>query len=203
MFIELIDLLRCPVDHEESWLVAAFTKMDRRFVLEGKLGCPVCSRTYPIAGGAALFGGEPLVVAGGEGDISSDETIRTAALLGLTRPGSTIVMEGPEAATAVRLSEMTEARVIVVNAIVGSGESERVGLVSAKERLPFATSSADGVLFTSQRGARLEEALRILKPGGRLVVRAGVTVIPHFRELARDDRNVVGESVGPLIALSR
>lgn len=202
MFIELIDLLRCPVDHEESWLVAAFTGMDGRFVRQGKLGCPVCSRSYPIENGVAYFStADPETDASMH--VSADDTIRFAALLGLTRPGATIVMEGPEARVAFELAEMTDSRVIVLNAPEDFGEAERVGVVATGERIPLATASVAGVVGTSDRGARLQEAARVLRPGGRVVTRADLAVAPIFRELARDERNVVGETVGPLIGLSR
>ena len=32
----MIDLLRCPREHEETWLVAAFNRMEGRFIVEGK-----------------------------------------------------------------------------------------------------------------------------------------------------------------------
>ena len=43
MFIELVDALRCPVAHAESWLVAAAIRMEARHIVDGTLGCPVCS----------------------------------------------------------------------------------------------------------------------------------------------------------------
>jgi uncharacterized protein YbaR (Trm112 family) len=201
MFIELIDLFRCPVDHEDSWLVAAFSRMDGRFVVEGKLGCPVCSGSYPIVGGVAEFApgeSEP-----GARHFTADDTIRFAALLGLTRPSMTIVIEGPEAACAFSLAEMSDCRVIVLNPPPDLGESERVGAVRAGERIPLAAASVDGFIATSHQGARLQEAARVLRPGGRIVAASGAAITPIFRELARDDRNVVGEAAGPLIGLSR
>ena len=51
MFIELVDALRCPRPHEESWLVLAASRLEARHVLEGTLGCPVCHAQYPIRDG--------------------------------------------------------------------------------------------------------------------------------------------------------
>ena len=42
MFIELVDALRCPATHEESWLVARRSAHGGAARLEGTLGCPVC-----------------------------------------------------------------------------------------------------------------------------------------------------------------
>ena len=55
MFIELVDALRCPVAHEESWLVASATHTDARHIVDGLLGCPVCHAEYPIRQGVADF----------------------------------------------------------------------------------------------------------------------------------------------------
>src|SRR5829696_1093046 len=55
MFIELVDTLRCPNPHEESWLVVSATTLEARHIREGVLGCPVCRAEYPVRGGIADF----------------------------------------------------------------------------------------------------------------------------------------------------
>lgn len=203
MFIELIDLLRCPVPHEDSWLVAAFTRMDGRFVRTGKLGCPVCSSTYPIIDGTAHF--EPAMT--GDADLpapaAEEDVVRDAALLGLTRPGALVVIVGSSAAGAAQLAEMTESRVIVVNPVARIDEIERVGIVTAGDRIPLADGSADGLITDDSSSTLATEAARLLKPGGRIVAVAGADLGARFHELARDERNVVAESRGPLVGLTR
>ena len=202
MFIELIDLLRCPVPHEDSWLVAAFTSMDGRFVRKGKLGCPVCSKTYPIVDGIAHF--EPAAAADAAilAAASEDEVVRAAALLGLTRPGALVVIVGASAGAA-QLAEMTESKVIVVNPRMRIDETERVGIVTAGERIPLADASADGLIIDDSSEGLIAEAARLLKPGGRVVAGAEADLGTRFHELARDERNVVGEARGPLVSLKR
>ena len=212
MFIELIDLLRCPREHDDSWLVAAFTRMDQRFVIQGKLGCPVCGESYRIENGIADLRGSEAV-----GDTpdnrkhledaladrtSPDDVMRFAAMLGLTRPGSLVVMEGETAGLAVALSEMTEARVIALNPPGQLSESERVGVVLGDRRIPLAPASVDGIVLGSQT-ASFADSGRVLKPGGRFIAAAHTDIGPRFRELARDERHVVAESIGPLIPLTR
>ena len=51
MFIELTDHLRCPAEHEESYLVLLPERMEDRSVREGRLGCPLCGRTYAVVDG--------------------------------------------------------------------------------------------------------------------------------------------------------
>ena len=55
MFIELVDTLRCPNPHEESWLVLATSVLAERHIREGLLGCPVCLAEYPVRGGVVDF----------------------------------------------------------------------------------------------------------------------------------------------------
>ncbi len=43
MHIELTDLLRCPADHDEAFLVLLPDRMEGRRVLAGHLGCPMCN----------------------------------------------------------------------------------------------------------------------------------------------------------------
>ncbi|MDQ3083041.1 MAG: hypothetical protein M3R07_12615 [Gemmatimonadota bacterium] len=203
MFIELIDLLRCPREHEDSWLVAAFTKMDGRFVIEGKLGCPVCSASYPVVDGVARFA----PARGYSGvTIAADETepLRIAAMLNLTRPGSVVVLEGSSAIYASAIVGLTEARVLALNAAGTTvTEAERVAEVIAGNRIPVAARSVDGIVIESGTQETIEDALRVLVPGGRIVAPADADLGNMFREIARDDRNVVGETIGQLVSLGR
>lgn len=209
MFIELIDLLRCPREHEDSWLVAAFTKMRERFVIEGKLGCPVCESSYPIRNGIADLLGVGAESAPERNETvpasatSIDDIVRFAAMLGLTRPGSLVVMEGGAADVATALSEMTEARVITLNPTGQVTETERVAVVLAGDRIPLAAASVDGIVLGDQSQTSLAEAARALKPGGRIVAPVSTDLGSRFRELARDERHAVAESIGQLISLTR
>jgi hypothetical protein len=56
VFLPLIDRLRCLNAHQDTWLVASIDRVDDRDVLEGTLGCPICSAEYPIREGTVWFG---------------------------------------------------------------------------------------------------------------------------------------------------
>jgi uncharacterized protein YbaR (Trm112 family) len=208
VYIELIDLLRCPRVHEESWLVAAFNKMDGRFVIEGKLGCPVCSASYPIVNGVADLrdsNDAPVVEpSSSTGEDDEGAALRVAAMLGLTRAGSVAVLSGMPGPTAGLVAEMASVRVVGTNSITPGSEQENVAMIRSSDRLPFASGSIDAVMLgTTVSSDEVEEAVRILKTGGRLVVTSDSPLRGNLREIARDDRYIVAESTGPLLGLSR
>jgi len=207
MYIELIDLLRCPREHDDTWLVAAFTKMDGRFIVTGKLGCPVCNSTFAIEKGRADL---RLPDARDQGEHAAksltghdpDSAVRLAAMLGLTRPGSLAVLSGAESSLARAVSELTDCRVIVLDPSDAIPDSERIAGIFAGRRIPLAAASVDGIV-TTDSGAGLSDAVRVLKPGGRLVTSIQFALPPNCRELARDESYIVAELVGPLLKLSR
>jgi len=55
VFIELTEILRCPNDHAESYVVAAPITMDGRRIVRGVVGCPECKAEFPIVDGVVYF----------------------------------------------------------------------------------------------------------------------------------------------------
>jgi uncharacterized protein YbaR (Trm112 family) len=200
MYIELIDLLRCPVEHEETWLVASFDRMEGRFIFAGKLGCPVCSATYEIIDGIPRFSSAQMP--GNDPECSDEDVIRTAALLNLTRPDSLAVLCGSEAISANRVSEMTQARIVALNPGSHVEETERVAVVTCERRIPLASASVDAIAL-GDAASLVHDASRILRSGGRISADSSTELGAQFREIARDERHVVGELVGPVIQLER
>ena len=200
MFIETVDLLRCPRDHEETWLVAAFTRMDGRFIVEGKLGCPICNASYDIVDGVAHFGGEPSEAFAPR--VDQDAVMRTAALLNLSRPGAVAVLCGDEASAAEDVSQLTQCVVIALNPSSNIEDTERVATVVCVDRIPLASSSVDAIALGAC-ATLVSDVPRILRPGGRVTADTGIALPSELREIARDDRTVVLESVGPIITLRR
>lgn len=206
MYIELIDLLRCPRVHPDSWLVAAFSRMDGRFVVEGKLGCPVCSATYRIRDGIADLTEaeyESTHVGTGLGPPDEEGAMRAAALLGLTKPNALVVLAGDAAFLAQQVSDLAEARVIALEPAARIVESEKVAVVLTDARLPFAPTSVDGIMLDESTTAFASDASRVLRQGGRLIVPQGTPLPAGFRQLAADDMEIVAEFIGELISLSR
>jgi uncharacterized protein YbaR (Trm112 family) len=200
LYIELIDLLRCPVEHEETWLVASFSRVEDRFIIEGKLGCPVCSAMYEIVDGVPRFG--PRALPSNPVEASDDDVVRAAALLNLTRPNSIAVLCGDETRVAAGVSEMTQARIIVLNPQSHIEETERVAAVTCENRIPLGSASVDAIAV-GDCGALVGDAARVLRPGGRISAAASIDLGSGFVTLARDEKNVVGEAPSSVIQIGR
>src|SRR2546422_10906723 len=55
MHIELIEMLRCPEEHREEFLVLSTSEMNGRMVWLGVVGGPVCHRDFEIIDGIVDF----------------------------------------------------------------------------------------------------------------------------------------------------
>jgi uncharacterized protein YbaR (Trm112 family) len=197
--IEFIDLLRCPEPHEESWLVAAFHRMEGRNVINAKLGCPVCNAEYFIRDGIAVFGDG---ISGARP--AAMDPAHIAAFLNLTSPGKTILLAGAFAAYSAAVSLATEARAISLNAD-HPGRLDQVAEVRAGPRVPLAANSLDGIALDESHSTQefLAEAQRVLRSGGRLLMPGSSKLPAAVHELARDSHHIVAERVTELITLGR
>jgi hypothetical protein len=209
VFIELIDLLRCVRPHNDTWLVASFTNVSHRFVEEAKLGCPSCSAEYWIRGGAADFSGEVILPeCEDERKAASHRreelATRVGAYLEATEPGATIVLGGLWAYAAQELSELAEARVIALNPPGEVKESEMVGLVRVGSKIPLAAGSVLGVAFDAWFPANIvESAVRVVRPGGRIVGPTAIAAPSELSILAHDDKYWVAQKAPEVVTISR
>jgi uncharacterized protein YbaR (Trm112 family) len=221
MFIELVDALRCPVPHEESWLVASATRMDARHIVEGMLGCPVCHAEYPLHNGVVDFRRGTLSNASSEilpesaaepvpllDPVPSPDPAlaeRLAALLGLSDARGFAVLVGPWGAQASVLSQLVETPLVLVDPPPGVEGSPGVSVLRTDGGpLPLAPGAARGVAIETASAARVASAVGVLKVFGRLVASVAVPLPHGVRELARDDALWVGERerpASPLVAL--
>lgn len=195
MHLDVVPVLRCPREHEESGLVLAADETRGRHVVTGVLGCPVCEAEYPVRDGIAYFAERRV------GRDGRAEVIRTAAMLGLTEPGGVIMLGGQWASIADAISELAEALVLVVNPPAIVSHAERVSVVYAGEALPIAPRALRGAAIDTPNDAI---AIR-LRSKGRLVATNDVPVPPEIAELARDAEYWVGERTGvaPFLPLTR
>lgn len=210
MFIEFIDQLRCTSDHEETWLVASFLERNERFITRGTLGCYICTRQFPIEHGIARFGD---VVDKGSVNTETvpsattadnDAVMRLAAFLGAAER-STFVVAGDWALSAHALSQLFPMRIFALNPPQEIGDSEYVGIIESSEGIPLSAHSVNGVALDVKTAtpANVQSAIRVLRPGGRLLAPSSVEVPPGVTVLAQDNDLWVAEKTADLIALRR
>ena len=212
MFIELVDALRCPRTHEESWLVLAASRMETRHIREGALGCPVCRAEYPIRGGVVDLRLDPTVAPATRAGQAADAPHITdrvpadhlAAMLNLGDALGFAVLVGAWGRHAAALLELAHAPPLLlvdppphVEMIAGlSG-------VRADDVLPLALGAARAVAVDDSGAVRLESAAKATRAGGRVVGPAHAAVPDGVRVLARDEHVWVGEREAPPSSLVR
>lgn len=204
MFIELVDALRCPVPHEESWLVAASVQMQARHFVEGTLGCPVCGANYPIHDGVVDFrrGAAPLPARQPRGD--AERAMRLAALLGLDDAQGFAVLLGQWGADAAALATLVELPLLLVDPPDGVTGETGISVIRCDGPLPLAAGAARAMAIDVGDAARVASAVRATRARGRILAPAALEVPNEVRELARDQTLWVGErehAASPLITL--
>lgn len=195
MFVEIVDALRCPRAHEESWLVLAARHTEDRRVLEGTLGCPVCRAEYPIHAGIADFSDETARVRSFDAaTLTLPPADHLAAMLNLSDALGFAVLIGVWGARAGELVELLDAPpLLLVDPPAGIAMGHGLSGIRAGAKLPLAPGAARAVATDAVDPARVADAARVTRVGGRVVAPAGSLVPEGVRELVRDDAVWVGE----------
>ena len=171
MFIELTDHLRCPAEHDESFLVLLPDRIEDRSVRSGQLGCPVCGRTFKLAEGVFDTGDapEPDLREAQPGAVDADAL---TALAGLSGPGGYLVVVG---ALAGLWKEMAEANpgvgLVAVNPPARVNDSPSLSVLRSG-RIPLKSASMRGTVLSrpyADDPAWVREAARVVLPGLRVV----------------------------------
>ena len=169
MFIELTDHLRCPADHDETFLVLLPDVMEDRSVKSGQLGCPVCNRTFRIENGVLDIGGAP--ASGAAGSALDAEGVTTLA--GVNGPGGYMALVGPVASLWKEVAELQPGV-----ALVGINPAEDVTDQAPRfsairgHRIPIKSRAMRGVVLGrpyADDPAWVREAARVVLPGLRVV----------------------------------
>ncbi|MGH7509241.1 MAG: hypothetical protein ACREMZ_07195 [Gemmatimonadales bacterium] len=173
MFIELTDHLRCPANHDESFLVLLPETMDGRSVRTGQLGCPVCGRTFRLIDGVLDIGDEPPHDAGRGSALDAGGL---TALIGLHGPGGYMALVGPVASLWKEVAELNPGVALVaVNPDPGVVDSTALSVLRAG-RLPIKSRTMRGVVLGRPFGGDsrwVQEAARVVLPGLRVVGEGG------------------------------
>jgi uncharacterized protein YbaR (Trm112 family) len=204
MFIELVDSLRCPVAHEDSWLVAASTRTEFRHIVEGTLGCPVCRASYPVRRGVADFRRGATALTTPQVMPDEQEATRLAAFLDLTDRAGFAVLMGEWSAHAPVLRGLVETPIIIVDPPEGMEGEPGISAIRCDGELPLAVGSARGIALDGGSDARVASAVRATRTKGRIVAPATLPIPPGATELVRDERAWVAErdaATSPLVAL--
>jgi len=168
VFIELTDVLRCPADHPEQYLVLLPDEVANRAVVRGELGCPVCGETFPIKDGITRLG-EPAGIAGSAPSLDAGAA---CAFLGLTGPGGYVVLVGGAALLGDELAGLLDGvHLVALNPPAAVSGSLDLSVIDAG-RIPLKAGSVRGVVLGAGYGSDpvwLEEAHRIVLPGLRIV----------------------------------
>jgi uncharacterized protein YbaR (Trm112 family) len=179
MFIELTDHLRCPADHEESYLVLLPDEMRERSVRAGRLGCPVCGRIHEVKEGVLDLGGGDTALP--ETTILTPEAL--TALVGLSGPGGYMVLVGRPAMAWREVAKRNPGVGLVAVNPPAQVEDEPGVSVLRSGRLPLKSRSVRGVVLGSPFGGDprwVGEAGRVVLPGLRV---AGEGPVPDPNSL--------------------
>lgn len=202
MFIELVDALRCPRPHEESWLVLAASRIDARYIREGMLGCPVCRAAYEIHEGIADFRARagdlaaplPQHASSSHAPFELPEADQLAAMMSLGDALGFAVLVGEWGRRAEALLDGVEAPpLLLANPPAEVTMQPGLSGVRFDAALPLAIGAARAVAVDSADGAHVESAARSTRVGGRVIAPAQARVPDGVRELARDATVWVGE----------
>lgn len=204
MFIELVELLRCIREHDESWLVASIDELSERSIVRGRLGCPICQADYPVVEGAVDFSGATAAPALSSRSVNpEDVSLRAGAFLGLGENTGTVVLGGSWGAGAALLQRVTNSRVFVANAVPNANDVS-VGRILVDNALPFGAASCAGIaLDDSFHQGVFESASRVIRPRGRMVGPASLPRPAGLTLLAQDADWWVAEKPAEVTTLRR
>lgn len=181
MHISLSDLVTCPRCGPAYGLVLVPAWIQERRVKAGMLGCANCRERYPIREGVVWF--EAPAGAAAEARVgesrgpgaagSSDAVVKVAAVLGLAAVRGVVLLGGRAVVHGSGLARLIEGIEVVVLEGPGS-ESSGAGVVSRFRTgavVPLRNGSVAAVAWLGPVAeAMVAEAVRVLRPGGRLLV---------------------------------
>lgn len=200
MFIELVDALRCPAPHEESWLVASADRMEARHIVTGTLGCPVCHAQYPIANGVVDMRRDrapadrvPRETHAHACTPDDEHALRLAAFLELTDASGFALLLGRWAGYAPALRAQVETPLVAIDPDPAISGEPGISVVLTDGEIPVASGSARAVAIDAGSVKRAAAAASVARAKGRIVAPLAVAVPAGVRELARDETLWVGE----------
>ena len=198
MFIELVDDLRCPRPHEETWLVASTSRTVGRDIIEGTLGCPICRAEYPVREGVVWFADPGRVgdaAAGRSLPPDAELAMRLAAFLDLSDAQGVALLAGSWGPSTQLLRDVVPTHLVLLNPQPQVAAGNGISVLEIAAGIPLADATCRGVALDDAHAdaAHLDEAVRVLRPRGRLVAPVSTPTPAGVTELARDQQLWVAE----------
>lgn len=198
MLIPLVERLRCPKAHGETWLVASIDRAEQRDILEGTLGCPECMSEFAIRDGIVYFDED--VAREQPYSPNEAEAMRLAAALELTDPRMVAVLYGESGAHAMIMRGVSPVPLLLVNPPEGVTSGDGISIIVSR-RGGLARASVDAVAISGGASDEMISSLLVaLRPGKRLVLPASMPLPAAFTEIARDDDIYVAQLDADAIA---
>lgn len=204
MHIELTEMLRCPEEHREEFLVLATSEMNGRMVWIGLVGCPVCHRNFEIIDGIVDFTevvtGERQLRAVRRTPAPASPVVldpqSLQALLELNGPGGYVVLLGSAARLAEGLAGlMGGVHFVGINAPPDVEELPVLSLLQTDRVIPLRQAMARGVVVGAElaRTQWVGEGVRVLLRGRRLVIEDEQAAPAGLKKLVSGQGVWVGE----------
>lgn len=186
----------CPVCDLEARIVdrvVRFPRDERQVAGESRLSTTFLTTDNGVAEGSTQRATD---VASGHDDFT-----RLAALLGLDEPGGTVLLTGSYARFAARLATELELAVVIVGppTLDTSHGMPAVSLVElAEPAIPFSdhtfrAAALDASGTPEHVRALMTDAVRTVAIGGRVLAMEALPLPDDVKELARDEREWVGQ----------
>jgi len=224
VLLDLSESLVCPRCGPPQALIVLVETMNGRRISAGRLDCPACEARFPLQAGVLDFRDPSARVPGPKegpaagpadsppGALRTDDSTIIAALLGI-REGRGLLVVGPGLwESAPRVAELSggcevlrlegrpaESDPDVAVRVPGGADAGTVTSLRgiSGDAIPLLAARAMGVALAAGEAREIDEAARILSPGGRLVIlrpESPATLLagdPRFEPIARDERAVV------------
>ncbi|MCZ6761082.1 MAG: hypothetical protein O7D29_12060 [Gemmatimonadetes bacterium] len=192
MFIELAEHVRCTEPHEDTFCVLATDEIVDRQIITGTVGCPACSKEYPIVEGV-LRCAERI-----PRDESSEIIADAAAvwaLLGIESPGGFVSLIGTAVRYAGALSAlMGDVHFVGINGPSDTSISKSLSLVECRDKIPMRDGFCRGVVVGPEYcdDHFLKASARLLLNAQRMVALSGKVKIDEVELVAEGGGMWVG-----------